>query len=987
MRPNKIIRWRPLGVAALVVLAVFAVAFSARDLVAKIGLPEQKPLLDAVLSFMTWLAAGAGGLAAWAFTYAEMEAEEALARLRRILDTSLHGFNVFQAERGSDGQIRDFRLTFANKAAGEHFGKYSDQFLGKTLKESAGSALDPELYEEFCAVVESGEPALLEMMHQEDDGHDHWLAIRLAKFEDGVVSSFADVSARKDAEEEAKRDHLLLEMTGTITRTGGWEYFPSENRVTWSREVYRIHEVEDGFVPDLENSLSFYLPKSQQRVVDALERCEKDSISFDLELEIVTAKGRPLWVRAIGRRETLEGSNNYRLFGTFQDITENKNAEFELIDSSEQLQLALSSAAMGRRDWDVPEGNVRLDESSAHILGFEVAEMELTTAFWNGLIHSDDLPMVQKKIARHVSGEVKDFEAEYRMRAKSGGWIWVQDRGRGLDLKDGKPSRIVGTLLDITAKKTLEEERSRHLESLEQITQQVPGAVYQYLVNAEGEHAFVYLSRRIIDVYGRTPEELMADVDRGYDLIHPEDAIRVRESASHVQGVKAEWRQEFRIQRDGELRWILDQARPEVLPDGGILWNGFLMDVTDQKRLDQQLIQARDQAEEAGRAKSQFLAMMSHEIRTPMNAILGFADLLSQRPLPAQERDYVRTIGSSGEALLRIIDDILDHSRIESGRLRLESTIFSPEKLLDEVSILLAPSAGKKGLGLEVVTVGEIPRSVRGDMGRLRQILLNLAGNAVKFTPSGTVALGVEVAPGLPDPGLVKMRFFVRDEGPGIPATQVARIFEPFAQADSSVSRRYGGTGLGLAISRSLASLMGGHLAVQSNPGAGATFVLEVPFGIPREEAPAELGSPSNLDSGFAQTNPLKILAVDDDAVNLKLIEHVLEKLGYAPRVARGGEEAILLCEEEWPECVLLDVQMPDMDGLAVTRRLRELEVNGARPAVFITALTANVLPGERHTCLDAGMNGYLTKPLRRDQLARTLVEASQSVQNCRGGS
>ncbi len=980
MLPTKYIRWRwrPVAVAVLVVLAVVTVAYSAWELVEKISLPEQKPLLDSILSFMTWLAAAAGGLAAWALTYSEMQAEEAHSRLKKILDTSLHGFGLFEAIRGGDGRIADFKLIFANTAAGENQGVDVGQLMGSRMPQDEGMYSRPELFEKFCTVVETGEPAILELRNGKE-GLGSWMSVRVAKFEDGVVSSFADISARKQAEQKAQRNQLLLEMTGSITRTGGWEYFSEESRVTWSREVYRIHEVDDDYSPDLEMALAFYLPESRARIQEAMERCEKENVPFDLELQITTAKGRLLWVRSIGRRETYGPNQSFRLFGTFQDITDQKKAQFELIESSEQLKLALSSAAMGRRDWDVPAGGLRLDEHSALILGYEISEMEPTTKFWNRLIHPADFPMVQERIARHLSGQVKDFEAEYRMRAKSGDWIWVLDRGRMVNDRPGQSARIVGTLLDITAKKTLEEVRTRHLESLEQITEQVPGAVYQYRVAADGIHSFVYLSRRIEDVYGRTPEELMGDVNRAFDLIHPEDVSRVRESATFVDASGSGSRQEFRIQRDGQLRWILDQARAQVLPDGGILRYGFLMDVTDQKRIDQQLIQAKDAAEEAGRAKSRFLAMMSHEIRTPMNAILGFADLLSQRPLEAQERDYVRTISGSGEALLRIIDDILDHSRIESGRLRLESTVFSPEKLLDDVSILLTPAAEKKGLGLEVVTVGDLPALVRGDVGRLRQILLNLAGNAVKFTPIGTVALGVEVAPGIPDPGIINMRFFVRDEGPGIPPTQAARIFEPFAQADSSVSRRHGGTGLGLAISRSLASLMGGELSVHGNPGSGATFVLEVPFGIPREESLTEIAGPGALDSGFAEKHPLRILAVDDDAVNLKLIEHVLEKLGYAPRVASGGEETILRCEEEWPDCILLDVQMPDIDGLEVMRQLRVIEKRDARPGVFITALTANVLPGERQACLAAGMNAYLTKPLRRDQLAGALIQASEA--------
>ncbi|MEI6339893.1 MAG: PAS domain-containing protein, partial [Verrucomicrobiota bacterium] len=710
-------------------------------------------------------------------------------------------------------------------------------------------------------------------------------------------------------------------------------------------------------------------PGSREVLQEALEDCEREGKPYDLEVEFISAKGRRLWVHTMGNAEYDASGALERIYGTLQDITEFKETALEAVESREQLQLALSGAAMGLWDWNLPLGRLQVDEGVSRILGYDLAEMAPTDDYWISLIHPDDLPVVKAAITRHLDGEVPVFEAEYRMRAKNGEWLWVLDRGKGMDFREGKPTRLLGTLLDITAKKTLEGERISLLEVLEKITAQAPGAVYQYQVTAEGVHSFVYVSRRIVDVYDRTPEEMMADVARGYDHVHPDDVRRIRDSAEDVRDPAAGRRLEFRIFRKGEERWILDQSTAEILPDGAILWHGFLMDSTREKLLHQRLHQAKEEAEHAGRAKSEFLAMMSHEIRTPLNAILGFAGLLSEKTMPGEEQEYVRTITGSGEALLRIIDDILDHSRIDSGLLKLEKTAFSPVKILDDISILLAPSAEKKGLGLEVLTLGDLPALVEGDAGRLRQILLNLAGNAVKFTTEGTIALGVSQAPGEETPGHVRLQFFVRDSGPGIPSSKFTHIFEPFAQADSSVSRKYGGTGLGLAISRSLATLMGGILWCESEPGAGSTFLLEIPLGLREDALPPEAMPPGAIDNGYAVKYPLRILAVDDDAVNLKLITRVLNKLGYRPRVAVSGEEALTLCAEEWPECILLDVQMPGLDGLETTRRLREIEKRENRPPIFIIALTANVLAEEREACLASGMSEFLTKPMRREQL------------------
>jgi len=970
---------RPFIAASLAVAIVFAMAFSAWGLVQKISLPEQQPFLESILWFLTWLAAVAFGFGAWSLAYAEARANEEHSNLERVLNTSLHGFQVLEAVRDLGGGIRDFRLKFANKAAGDILGFDFDAIKGAGLLESGAEGFDREVFEKYRGVVETGEPATFELPYQKGD-ISSWIFTRAAKFEDGVVVTFADISDRKRIGVQAQKNLSLLQMTCRMTRSGGWEVLYPGRIIKWSQEVYDIHEVSPDYNPDFQAAVDFYPPGSREVLLEALEDCEREGKPYDLEVEFISAKGRRLWVHTMGLAEYDASGALERIYGTLQDITEFKETALEAVESREQLQLALSGAAMGLWDWNLPLGRMQVDEGVSRILGYDLAEMAPTDDYWISLIHPDDLPVVKAAITRHLDGEVPVFEAEYRMRAKNGEWLWVLDRGKGMDFCEGKPTRLLGTLLDVTAKKTLEGERISLLEVLEKITAQAPGAVYQYQVTAEGVHSFVYVSRRIVDVYDRTPEEMIADVARGYDHVHPDDVRRIRDSAEDVRDPAAGRRLEFRIFRKGEERWILDQSTPEILPDGAILWHGFLMDSTKEKLLRQRLHQAKEEAEHAGRAKSEFLAMMSHEIRTPLNAILGFADLLSQKTMPGEEQEYVRTITGSGEALLRIIDDILDHSRIDSGLLKLEKTAFSPVKILDDISILLAPSAEKKGLGLEVLTLGDLPALVEGDAGRLRQILLNLAGNAVKFTTEGTIALGVSQAPGDETPGQVRLQFFVRDSGPGIPPSKFTHIFEPFAQADSSVSRKHGGTGLGLAISRSLATLMGGILWCESEPDAGATFLLEIPLGLRGGALPPEAMPPGAIDASYAVKHPLRILAVDDDAVNLKLITRVLNKLGYRPRVAVSGEEALTLCAEEWPECILLDVQMPGLDGLETTRRLLEIEKRENRPPIFIIALTANVLAEERQACLASGMSEFLTKPMRREQLTLALAQAALSV-------
>lgn len=379
-----------------------------------------------------------------------------------------------------------------------------------------------------------------------------------------------------------------------------------------------------------------------------------------------------------------------------------------------------------------------------------------------------------------------------------------------------------------------------------------------------------------------------------------------------------------------------------------------------------------EKARAGERAKSEFLAVMSHEVRTPMNGILGFAELLySAADLPSECRAYASTIVQSGEALLQILDDILDFSRLEAGRIQIAAADFSPRKVLADVHTLLSPQAADRNLELTFAVEDDIPDQVEGDAGRLRQILLNLVGNAIKFTERGGVRMTMRSGPS------DTIVFSVKDTGHGIPPEKIDAVFDPFFQADSSISRRYGGTGLGLTISRRLAELLGGTLTVQSEQGKGSEFLVTLPLKISLVPKSDQLAEKSQLpDASFAAAHPLRILLVEDDRVNLKLIEILIRRLGYEPLAAHDGREAVEMFRKEHPDCLLMDVQMPEMDGIEATRTIRTFESShGMRPA-FISALTANIFPADRQRCFDAGMNDYLNKPVKISALTELLARA-----------
>jgi signal transduction histidine kinase/DNA-binding response OmpR family regulator len=409
---------------------------------------------------------------------------------------------------------------------------------------------------------------------------------------------------------------------------------------------------------------------------------------------------------------------------------------------------------------------------------------------------------------------------------------------------------------------------------------------------------------------------------------------------------------------------------------------GTHANIDERKRIEQEGLKAREQAEQGSRAKSEFLANISHEVRTPLNALMGLTRLLMDSPLNAEQKSWLELMDSSAHALLALLNDVLDLSRIEAGKLEIESVRFPLIDSLEEISALYAGQASAKALDWKLELANDLPDRMQGDPGRLRQVLGNLLSNALKFTPrNGQISLSASVLPASRDASR-RLRLQVQDSGVGIAPRHQSTIFDAFTQADASTARRYGGSGLGLAICSRLVRLMGGSIELYSQLGQGSTFSVFLPLA---EEAatpvtvhgplsaPAELNELAQAGQRFAGKC---VLLAEDHPVNELLMKQLLTRLGCEVRLARNGDEAVAQWEKGGVDLVLMDVQMPGSNGLQATQRIRDLEARRRLNHTPIVAVTANAMNGDRDACLAAGMDGYTPKPVSPQALIRAMDEA-----------
>jgi PAS domain S-box-containing protein len=648
-----------------------------------------------------------------------------------------------------------------------------------------------------------------------------------------------------------------------------------------------------------------------------------------------------------------------RLAALSGDLVDQMMVERTQAEQLQMLKLAESMAGVGNWHWDVEANVVTWSHEVYRIHGVtpETFNPSLDNAV--GAYHPEDQIRLQAMIGNALATG-QGYEGQFRIIRIDGTERIVRAKAECERTQAGQVKALFGVFQDVT-----EQQRTlqwvRRSESNYKLLAENMGDVIARIQPGGYSN---YISPAIESLLGYTAKDMATRTAQ--DFVHPDDRAKVL--AVIIRGMAGERSQRVQhraVHKDGRTVWVESHFQAVSDEAGGARELVVVIrDITDRKALEDQLIEARDTAEAGARAKSEFLANMSHELRTPLTSVIGFSGLLqASKALPQAERLYADRIATASEALLSVINDILDYSKLEADAVELDPQAFDPRELAQGAASIVEDQCAKKGLDLVVVLADDLPEGLMGDANRLRQVLLNFLSNAVKFTAKGQITLMVG---GEATPEGWRLKAQVRDSGIGIPADKIEALFERFAQADASTTRTYGGTGLGLSISRRLIEMMDGEIGAESQAGEGSTFWFEttLPLADSDVRGLAQVEAEAMLQGG-------RVLMVDDTAANRELVGVILTGLGLTVETACDGAEAVEAVRCGDYDLVLMDVHMPVMDGLTATRAIRAM--GGAVGRVPIVALTANVQAEHVRTCLEAGMDDHVAKPIQVADLAAAI--------------
>jgi PAS domain S-box-containing protein len=874
----------------------------------------------------------------------------------------------------------EMRITWVNDGFTRISGYSLEDALGRTPCDLLTSeSNDPEQIKTLQRATAARQGCRVEICNRAKDGRDFTIDLEVQPLHDaagefsGYMRVGSDITERKQVDAALLASQAFLDRAGRIAKVGGWSYDLASRTIHWSDQTCRIHDCPPGHQPGFDEAFAYYEPEAKATIAQAFQHCQKSGDVYELELPLTTATGRKIWVRSVGEAE-FEDGKPVRLVGALQDVTEQHQLQAELRRNNEILSTVMESLPCGLSVFD---GELKLIASNRELRRL----LELPDAWFEGEpLHFDQVVDYNAQRGDYFTDDlpatVKLMKSRARQTAVPHHFERVRPNGMTLEVRGGPMAGggFVTTYTDITEQR----EARAKLQRSEQLLRGAIDAIDEAFVLFDPQDKLVFCNEKFRQLYAPVADMIVPGASF-------EDIVRagaLRGQYPKAQGRIDEWVAErVALHRTGNASLVSRRADGRSMriierrmPDGHTV--GFRIDITE-------LVQATDAAQEASRSKSQFLANMSHEIRTPMNAILGMLALLRRTDMSPRQADYAGKTEGAARSLLGLLNDILDFSKVEAGKMTLDPHPFLVDQLMSDVSVILSANMGGKGIALRLETDPSLPRQLMGDAMRLQQVLINLGGNAIKFTEQGEVVMALRVASKTASD--VVLDISVRDTGIGIAPENQARIFSGFTQAEASTTRRFGGTGLGVAISQRLVHLMGGELKLDSALGQGSCFHFSLSFPLVAESVAWTASAPQVLSALTTTTSTpapryrlqgLRLLVVEDNPNNQQVARELLEDEGAWVQIAQHGQEAVeavaaVVASQTPFDVVLMDLQMPVMDGFTATRKIRDELGQTSLP---IIAMTANAMASDRAACLAAGMNEHVGKPFDLNQLVELLL-------------
>ena len=889
-----------------------------------------------------------------------------LARLALVVRRTSNAVVITDAKR---------RITWVNEGFERISGYSAEEAIGRSpgaLLQSDVTA--PASVQAMREALNAGGGFHGELLNRAKNGSVYWIEIDIQPLHDdqGALTGFmaieTNITERKQAEAALRASQVLLSQTGSIGGVGGWELDVATQAVAWTDETCRIHDLPPGHKPTLEESLGYYAPQSRLLVSRAVAESMEYGQHWDLELELVTASGREIWVRAMGEAEFADGKP-VRLIGAFQDITARRALEAELRAKNELVNSIIENLPCGVSVFDADLKLVASNHEFRRVLDFPDTLFAVPEVHFEDIIrfnalrgeYGNDLTM------ECIEGVVQTNVERARQPVQPHQFERVRPNGTPLEVRAAPMpgGGFVTTYIDVSARKAAEAEVQRSAALMRGAIDAIDEAFVLY----DPDGVLVFCNDKYREMYPSMAHLMVPGA-------HFEDIIRAGAEAGEYRdalGRTEAWIEErLAAHRSGNTTLVqkLESGRTlriveRKMPDGHIV--GFRIDITE-------LALATEAAEKASLAKSQFLANMSHEIRTPMNAILGMLTLLRRTELNTRQADYAVKTEGAARSLLGLLNDILDFSKVEAGKMTLDPHPFRVDQLMRDLGVVLSANAGAKPVEVLFDIDPQLPRTLVGDAMRLRQVLINLGGNAIKFTAEGEVVVSVHVVQRQAD--AVTLRVAVRDTGIGIAPENQARIFSGFTQAEASTTRRFGGTGLGVAISQRLVGLMGGELTLDSAVGQGSTFHFTVTLPVAEDAEGPAVAPPTSLKK-------LRALVVDDNPTARELLRDMAESLGWLAELAASGEEALkklAACRNagERYDVVFMDWQMPGLDGWETAGRIREGGLVEDVPVVVMVTAHGREKLAQRSSEQQAHLDDFLVKPVTASMLFDAVADARQ---------